>query len=186
MIALPNYIGILPTSIELWRWNYFWLVWNFSYKKYEKDHNGLFLNIKWSKKLRDQRIIHFVCARFPGISNHMFLTHFEPFNFKSIENSSIERCSSQSISLERLAIIYLVHMLARKCTRRMLASNLREIGWLEQYTIPMISKHLKISLTSKVYYYMVSSVAHRLNLPNLPIFIICIILYIVSYHIFSL
>ena len=43
-----------------------------------------------------------------------------------------------------------------KCTKRIkIASLSREIGWLEEYAISMSSKHRKISLTSKVYYFMV-------------------------------
>ena len=39
----------------------------------------------------------------------------------------------------------------------MIASLSREIGWLEQCTIPMILKQRTKSLTSEVYYFMVLS-----------------------------
>ena len=40
----------------------------------------------------------------------------------------------------------------------MISKLLRDIELLEMHTLHMISKHMKISLTSKVYYFMVTSV----------------------------
>ena len=72
-----------------------------------------------------------------------------------------------------LEIMRLVHFRAIMCTNRMIPSFSREIGWLNQFTIPIISrllkeiewlemctidmfsKDMKISVTSKVYYFMV-------------------------------
>ena len=73
----------------------------------------------------------------------------------------IEHCSSQPISLDRLALIGLVHFWAIKCTKRMSVSFWREIGKLEQCTIRMISNHRQIFLTNKVYYLMVPTLGLR-------------------------
>ena len=76
----------------------------------------------------------------------------------------IVHCSSQTISL---AIIRLVHIIARECTKHMIA---REIGCLEQCTIHMILKHIKISLklfALPVCYIMDTSVS-RFDWPRAP------------------
>ena len=45
----------------------------------------------------------------------------------------------------------------------MISKLLRDIELLEMHTLHMISKHMKISLTSKVYYFMIPSVIFDKN-----------------------
>ena len=80
-------------------------------------------------------------------------------HLKSFEIIGIVHCLSQPVSQERLVIIRLVHFRAIMCTKRMIASLSREIGWLEMCPIHMIPKHMKVYLTSKLYHLIVPSVA---------------------------
>ena len=67
----------------------------------------------------------------------------------------IVQYSNQSVPREKLVIIRLVHFRAIMCTKRMIVSLPREVGKFDHCTIRMISKHRKISLIDKVYYFTV-------------------------------
>ena len=104
--------------------------------------------------------------------------------FCCFEIIGIVRGSSQPISLKGLASIRLVHFRANmctkctiaslsieigcleECTKLMISTVLREIEWLEMYTLQVTSKYLKISFTSKVYYSFVSRVFDHLRVRN--------------------
>ena len=68
--------------------------------------------------------------------------------FMCFEIICIVQWSSQPISLVMIAIKCLVHWMARKCTKR------------------MISNHIKITLTSKAYYFMKPSYLSKIKTVN--------------------
>ena len=104
--------------------------------------------------------------------NHMYSTHFEPFNhYQEFRNHCCSKvhCLRQPISFLRLKIIRLVHFPSERywLTRAVYYTKYFETfernELLEMYTKHTISKHLKISLASKVYYFMVLKLYGILN-----------------------